>query len=57
MNIDDDEPPALVDVSNDSGGGDVEEPKPIRVPITIVTGEYVLDTVIQTAAAVLTHRP
>lgn len=38
MDIDDDEPPSLVDVSaiGDEVAG---EPKPIRVPITIVTGE------------------
>jgi hypothetical protein len=39
MDIDDDEPPSLVDV-NGIGEELAEEPKPIRVPITIVTGEY-----------------
>jgi hypothetical protein len=37
MDIDDEEaPPLLVDVE----GNDDEEPKPIKVPITIVTGKY-----------------
>ena len=38
MDIDDDEPPLLVDV-NDSANEPAEEPRPIRVPITIVTGK------------------
>lgn len=38
MNIDDEEPPSLVDVST-IGGEVADEPKPVRVPITIVTGE------------------
>jgi hypothetical protein len=37
MDFDDEEaPPLLVDVE----GNDEEEPKPIKVPITIVTGRY-----------------
>jgi hypothetical protein len=38
MNIDDDEPPSLVDtneIANESAG----EPQRVRVPITIVTGK------------------
>jgi hypothetical protein len=38
MNIDDDEPPSLVDVNGIEVEA-VEEPKLVRVPITIVTGE------------------
>ena len=42
MNIDDDEPPSLVDV-NDTANESAEEPKPIRVPISIITGECMID--------------
>jgi hypothetical protein len=39
MNLDEDEaPPLLVDVEAD-GDELVKEPKPIKVPITIVTGK------------------
>lgn len=41
MNIDDDEPPSLVDV-NGFGVEAVEEPQRVRVPITIVTGKNTL---------------
>jgi hypothetical protein len=36
MDFDDEEAPTLVNVE----GNDDEEPKPIKVPITIVTGKY-----------------
>ncbi|CZT43850.1 probable dopamine-responsive protein [Rhynchosporium secalis] len=38
MNFDDDEPPMLVDVGVTEIANPPEEPKPIKVPITIVTG-------------------
>lgn len=38
MNIDDDEPPSLVD-TNEIVNEPAEEPQPVRVPITIVTGK------------------
>lgn len=39
MDIDDEEPPMLVDVAEDVAGNPPEEPKAIKVPITIVTGK------------------
>ena len=40
MDVDDEAPPLLVDVGA-SGDGEVEEEeKPVKVPITIVTGEH-----------------
>ena len=40
MDFDDDEaPPQLVDVAIVKGGN-LEEPKPVKVPITIVTGKF-----------------
>lgn len=39
MDIDDEEPPMLVDVGENKVEIPSEEPKPIKVPITIVTGK------------------
>lgn len=39
MDIDDEEPPMLVEVKADAESHISEEPNPIKVPITIVTGK------------------
>ena len=39
MDIDGEEPPMLVEVGADEKTNPSEEPKPIKVPITLVTGK------------------
>jgi len=40
MNMDEEEPPSLVDVDGNEEGSSLKEQKTIKVPITIVTGKF-----------------
>ena len=43
MDFDDEEPPMLVNVGENEARDSLIAPKPIKVPITIVTGKSYLD--------------